>query len=403
MPDSTTQAAVQNDHPQDQAQAAAPAARGGTAVFDSMVPFMSLALTPEDKAAANEVLDSGILRQAGKCAELEERFGSMSGAAFAHTCANGTCALQLAYEALLERGDDVLVPSWTYIATASMLVARGCTPIFVDSLPDTYQVDIEDCKRRITPKTAAIAVTHIYGMPLDVDAVQAFAKEHGLKVIYDTAQAHLATSKGRGMGEFGDAVTYSFYATKNLGTGEGGMITTNDEELSKKIQLLRSHGETEKYVHDSIGFNYRMNDITAAIGCSRLDRLPAQTDRRRAIAARYIAGISAIEGVQPPVPTEGTDPAWHLFTCQLEIDSSTVDRDGFCAMLKAEGVPTAIHYPHQLTRQPAFADYSSYHPPVAEALSKRVFSLPIHHDLSDEQVDGIIAAVAKVAAATRTN
>lgn len=390
MPDSTT-APTMDDL----------ATHGGSPVFESPVPFMSLALTPEDKAAAIAVLDSGILRQGARCAELEERFGKMSGAKFALTCANGTCALQLAYEALLEPGDEVLVPAWTYIATASMLVARGCKPVFVDSLPDTYQVDIEDCRKRVTPNTKAIAVTHIYGMPVDVDAVQAFAKEHGLKVIYDCAQAHLATSDGRGMGEFGDAVTYSFYATKNLGTGEGGMITTNDPELAKTFALLRSHGETEKYVHERVGYNYRMNDITAAIGCSRLDRLPEQTDRRRAIAKRYIEGISGIEGVLPPLPTEGSDPAWHLFTCQLELERFNVSRNQFCDLLKAEGVPTAIHYPHSLTRQPAFKGHVTDHPPVADALSSRVFSLPIHHDLTDEQVDGVIRAIEKVAAATR--
>ena len=378
------------------------ALNGGDPVFKTPVPFMSLALTPEDKAAAMGVLDSGMLRQGPKCAELEKRFSMATGAKHAHTCANGTCALQLAYEPLLQPGDEVLVCAWTYIATASMIVARGCKPVWADCLPDTYQIDVADAEKRITPKTRAIAATHVYGMPVDIDAVEALAKKHNLKIIYDAAQAHLATYKGKGLGEFGDAVTYSFYATKNLGTGEGGMITTNDDDLSFKIQRLRSHGESDtKYLHESIGYNYRMNDITAAIGCSRMDRLGEQTDRRREIAARYNERIADVQGVATPATTPGAEPVWHLYTLRLEEGAMSCDRDAFCAALKAEGVPTAVHYPLSLTEQPAFKGFVTDHPPVARSIAKGVFSLPIHHDLSDEQVDKIADAVAKVAGAYR--
>jgi perosamine synthetase len=239
---------------------------GGQPVSDQAVPFMSLGLTRDDIAAATAVLESGMLRSAKKCEELEARFAEASDARFGLTCANGTCALQLAYGATLERGDEVIVPAWTYIATASMLVAAGCKLVFCDSDPETYQIDVADAERRITPNTKAIACTHLYGNPVDIDAVEALAKKHGLRVIYDAAQAHLATYKGKGIGAFGDCVTYSFYATKNLGTGEGGLISTNDEGLKRTIELLRSHGESGKYLHESIGFNYRMNDITGAIG-----------------------------------------------------------------------------------------------------------------------------------------
>jgi len=218
------------------------AIRGGAPVSSTPVPFMSPKLTQDDIDAATAVLHSGMLRQASRCAELEERFGRMTGANHALTCANGTCALQLAYGALLQPGEHVLVPAWTYVATASMLVAQGCKPIFCDALPDTYQIDVDDARGRITPETRAIACTHLYGIPVDIDAVQQLADDHGLKVIYDAAQAHLATYKGKGLGEFGNAVTYSFYATKNLATGEGGMVTTNDDETARAIGLLRSHG-----------------------------------------------------------------------------------------------------------------------------------------------------------------
>lgn len=377
------------------------AVRGGSPVSSTSVPFMSPKLADADIQAALEVLNSGMLRQHVKCAELEERFGGASGATHALTCANGTCALQLAYGALLERGDEVIVPAWTYIATATMLVAQGCKIVFCDSQPDTYQVDVEDVRRRITPKAKAIAVTHLYGCPVDIDAIEALAKEHGLKVIYDAAQAHLATYKGKGVGAFGDAVTYSFYATKNLSCGEGGMVMTNDDETAKAMGLLRSHGETDKYLHESVGFNYRMNDITAAIGCSRLDRLPDQTDARRAIARRFDAMLDSIDGLASPVVTEGAESAWHLYTVQLETDDFDCTRDEFCDALRAEGVPTAVHYPRSLTRQPAFKDHVTEHLPVADRLSQRVFCLPMHHDLSDEHVDVIEKSLVKVCEAYR--
>ncbi len=393
MPAATTQLALQ----------------GGTPVFDAPVPFMAVGLTPADIAAANEVLESGMLRAASKCAALEERFASMTDAKTGLTCANGTCALQLAYGAILEPGDEVIVPAWTYIATASMLVAAGAKVVFCDSLEDSYQIDPADVEKRITPNTRAIAATHLYGIPVDIDAIQALAAKHNLKVIYDCAQAHLAEYDGKGIGAFGDACTYSFYATKNLGTGEGGMVTTNDADLARTMGLLRSHGETDKYVHESVGFNYRMNDITGAIGLSKLDTLPEQTERRRAVAERYHAGIDQIEGVERPTPTKGSNPAWHLYTCRLNLDSFTCTRDEFIEALKAEGVPSAVHYPMPLTDQPAFKDVvkrneseNSSHtarPPVAASLAKRVFCIPMHHNLTDEQIDGVCEAIAKVAAA----
>jgi perosamine synthetase len=377
------------------------ALRGGTPVFPQAVPFMSTALSEADIEAATAVLRSGMLRQAAKCAELEERFGKVSEARHAMTCANGTCALQLAYEPLLRPGDEVLVPAWSYIATVAMIVARGCRPIFVDADPETYQIDLADAARKLTRRTTGIAATHLYGCPVDIDGIQKLAGAHGLKVIYDAAQAHLATYKGRGIGAFGDAVTYSFYATKNLATGEGGMVTCNDDALARKIKLLRSHGETDKYLHESVGYNYRMNDITAAIGCSRLDRLAAQTQRRRDVAAMFDQAIAGIDGLVAPRTTEGAEAVYHLYVARMDLERFTCTRDEFCAALKAEGVPTAVHYPRSLTRQPAFSAFVSEHPPVADALSQQVFALPIHHDISDEQARLIGAALRKVAAAYR--
>ncbi len=363
------------------------------------VPFMKFETTDADIEAVMRVLKSGMLRAATKCAELETRFGEMSQANHAMTCANGTCALQLAYEPLFNPGDEVLVPAWSYIATASMLVARGCKPIFVDALATTGQIDVADAARRITPRTKGIAATHMYGCPVDIDAVGALAARHGLKVVYDAAQAHLSTYKNKGIGQFGDAVTYSFYATKNLGTGEGGMVTCNDAALARKIQLLRSHGETEKYLHEQVGYNYRMNDLTGAIGCSRLDRLPADTAARRAAAARYDALLSTIPGIEPLAITEGAVSAYHLYTVRMDPAVLSCSRDQLCKDLGALGVPTAIHYPKTLPQQPAFkSQIAGQAPwPVAERFTQTVFCLPMHSFLTDAHFATLESALRTVA------
>lgn len=375
------------------------ALNGGSPVASPNIPFMAPKLHPQDIEAATEVLHSGMLRAHTNCAELEKQFAEKSDAKIGLTCANGTCALQLAYCALLERGDEVIVPAWTYIATASMLAAQGCKLVFCDSLEDTMQVDPADVEKRITPNTKAIAVTHLYGMPVDIDAIQALAQKHSLRVIYDSAQSHLATYNGKGIGAFGDACTYSFYATKNLGTGEGGLVTTNDDKTARDMGLLRSHGETEKYLHESIGFNYRMNDITGAIGLSRFQRLEDETNKRRAVADKYDQLFADVDAVETPTRTEGGDSAWHLYSLKLNLDKVTCSRDEFIKALIAEGVPSAVHYPKSLTDQPAFADHVTDHPPVARKLATRVFSIPMHHELTDEQIKQVVDAVSKVAEA----
>lgn len=375
------------------------AVNGGTPVSPKPVPFMSTGLTDGDVNAVVEVLRSGMLRAAAKCTALEEKWAKLTEAKYAMTCANGTCALQLAYEPLIKPGDEVLVPAWSYIATVSMIVARGATPIFVDALPDTYQMDPRDAARKVTSNTTAIAATHLYGCPVDIDAFQSLAEKHNLMVIYDAAQSHLATYKGRGIGAFGDAVTYSLYATKNFATGEGGFVTCNDEGLAREIKLLRSHGETDKYLHESVGYNYRMNDLTGALGLSRLERLEAQTKARQTAAAKYDKLIAKIPGIKTPVTTPGAEAVYHLYTVQLDLSKFRCTRDEFCKALNAEGVPTATHYPRSLPKQPALKEWDLANCPVADSLSSKVFCLPMHHDLTDDHFRIVGEALSKVAAA----
>ncbi len=377
------------------------AVHGGTPVRKSPVPLISAGLAPEDIEAATAVLKSGMLRQGARCAELEKAFGALTDAKHALTCANGTCALQLAYEPLVRPGDDVLVPAWTYIATASMIVARGARPVFVESDPDTMCIDVADAERRITPRTTAIAATHLYGNPVNIDGVQALAAKKGLKVVYDAAQAHLATYRGKGLGAYGDAVTYSFYATKNISTGEGGMVTVNDDDLAHKIAMLRSHGESGKYLHDSVGYNYRMTDVEGAIGFSQLGRAPTLTARRRENAQKLDAIIAGIDGLKAPKVTPGAEHAYHLYTVRMDADRFACSRDEFIAALQAEGVQCAVHYPRSLTRQPAFKDFVTGHLPGADKLAATVFCIPVHPALTERDIADTGEALAKVADAYR--
>ncbi len=389
-------------------EVAALALRGGDPVNPGdRIQLVSVQLSDEDVAAAVAVLRSGMLAQGKKVAELEEGFAELSEARHAMACANGTCALQLAYGPLLAPGDEVLVPAWTYIATASMVVAAGARPVWVDADPETYSMDLADAAGKVTPRTRALACTHLYGNPVDIDAAERLAAEHGLKVIYDAAQAHHARYRGRGLGAFGDAVTYSFYPTKNMTTGEGGLVTTNDGDLAAKIRALRSHGETEKYLHTSIGFNYRMTDSEAAIGVSQLARLPELTERRRAHADRLTAAIEEIPGLHAPKPTDGAEPAYHLYAVRVdpeafvEPEEGRPIRDALCEALLAEGVAYALHYPRPLPRQPVFDGPGVDHPPVVDRLAKTLFCVPVHHGLTEDQVDLVAEALKKVAAAYR--
>ncbi len=372
---------------------------GGAPVAAPPVPIVSVDLEEADIEAAVAVLRSGMLAQGKNVAELEERFAQMTGAAHAVACANGTCALQLAYEPLIKPGDHVLVPAWTYIATASMIVARGARPVFVDADPATYLIDLSDAERALTPETTAIAVTHIYGAPADLEAVEEFARTHNLKIIYDAAQAHLASWKGRGLGASGDAATYSFYPTKNMTTGEGGMVTTNDADLANRLRVLRSHGETQKYLHETIGYNYRMSDVEAAIGLSQLDRIEPLTGRRREIAAALTERVAPIAGLTPPAVPDEAEHAFHQYAVRIDPGAIPAGRDRFIEALRAEGVGVGVHYPKALTEQPCFDPETLRPCPVAERLARELFCLPVHPKVTDEQIDAIGAALQKVAAA----
>jgi perosamine synthetase len=391
----------------DRPEASKLALRGGTPVSSDMIQIVSVRLDEADIEAALGVMRSGMLAQGANVAGLEESFAAMSDARHAVACANGTCALQLAYEPLIKPGDDVLVPAWTYIATASIVVARGANPVWVDVDPETYTIDVADAAAKVTPRTTAIACTHLYGGPVDIAAVEKLAVDRGLSVIYDAAQAHAARYDGKGVGAYGDMATYSFYPTKNMTTGEGGMVTTNDEGLDTVLRALRSHGESEKYVHSSIGYNYRMSDIEGAIGRSQLSRIDELTRRRRVNAASLDRALAGVEGLGAPTAVDRGEHVYHQYAVRVDPDAFVTPDDGrpvrdwIIEALRAEGVACALHYPRSLTRQPVFDRPGVDHQPVSDRLAHTLFCVPVHQNLTDDQVARVGEALAKVAEAFR--
>ncbi len=359
-----------------------------------MIPIARVNLSEREIAAAVGVLRSGKLRQGAVTAEFECRFAAATGAAHAVAVSSGTAALHLAWLALLNPGDEVLVPAFTFVATATTVLLAGGCPILCDVDPVTFTIDVEDARRRLTPRTVAIAPVHLYGQACDVAALQRLAEDARLRIVWDAAQAHGTTYRGLDVGSLGDLVCYSFYPTKNMTTGEGGMITTDDDQLDRKLRLLRSHGQERKYYHTIVGLNYRMTDVQSAIGLVQLERLPDLLRRRRANARRLSELLSCVAGIVPPTELAGTEHAYHQYTVVVDGGQDRSARDRVASKLLDRGVETAVHYPHPLHEQPVLRQEGERpHLPICERLSQTVLSLPVHPDLSPEDVETIGRAV----------
>ncbi len=344
------------------------------------------------------MLKSGKLREGPICRKFEEEFAAHVGARYAVSVNSGTAALHVAYAALLNPGDEVLVPTFTFIATASMLPMVGATPVFCDVDPRTFTIDVTDARRRITARTKAIAPVHLFGNPCDVEAIQNLAEEFDLKVIWDAAQAHGARYDGRDIGSLSDAVCYSFYPSKNMTTGEGGMITMNDRALYDKCKLIRSHGQSGKYFHTLLGFNYRLTDVMAALGLEQLKKLDGWIARRRENARELTKKLAGIPGIQTPVEQPRGESSFNLYSALIDSGSFGCTRDEFMRLLTAENIGCAVNYPRCLHQQPVFADLSKGLTfPAADSLPGRILSIPIDPSLSGAEINLVAAAVQKIA------
>lgn len=358
------------------------------------ISMAEIKLTEVEIQAAVSVLRSGALRQGQQCDLFEEEFAAHVGAGHALTCANGSASLHLAYMAFLQPGDEVLCPSFTFIATGSMVSAAGGVPIFCDVDPETFLIDLADAEERITPRTVAIAPVHLFGNACDIESVQAFAVKHRLKVVWDAAQSHGATYKGQDVGAFGDFVSYSFYPSKNMFVGEGGMILTDDAEMDHLMRFKRSHGQTGKYLHTMEGLNYRMTDVEAAIGREQLKRLDDMLAVRRRNFNIMNEGLAGIDGLGLQKETPHSCHAVHQFCLTVDSAAAGIDRETLQERLKAKGVATGVHYPRGLHQQPVFIEkYGSQRLPVTERLCETIVALPVHHGMQEDDAHYVVAAV----------
>jgi len=353
-----------------------------------MIPIARPDVGAEEAAAVAEVLASGMIAQGRKVAELEERWAAYVGVKHAIAVSNGTVALMCIYAGLgLEPGDEVITVSHTFNATVSSILYTGATPVFVDIEPDTYLIDAARIEAKITPRTRAISPVHLFGLVADMDMITAIADRHGLTVVEDAAQAHGATFRGRMAGSFGHGA-FSLYATKNMTTGEGGFITTNDDGLADFLGLYRSQGMRQRYHHEILGFNFRMTDISAAIGLVQLAKLERNTAKRQALAATYDAGFADLP-IGLPVTPEGRTHVFHQYTIDVG-----PDRDAIVDELRELGVGTGIYYPIPVHRQ-AYVMERGLHAdlPVTDTVSERTLSLPMYPGLTPDEQATVIAAV----------
>lgn len=345
-----------------------------------MIKIASVHIDEQAISDVSDVLRSGNLVCGDMVKQFEHDFAEHTGARHAIAVSSGTAALHIAYLTMLAPGDEVIVPALSHVSTASMVVAVGGIPVFCDVNPDTLVMDPKDAENKITRDTAALAPVHLYGGACDIDSILGLADEYSLVVIWDACQAHGTRYHGRDVGTTPHMVCYSFYATKTLGIGEGGMITTDDLATAEMCRLLRSHGQARKYYHAELGYNYRMTEVQAVLGISQLSKLSDNIERRRSNAQYFDHMLKEMSGIRLPIEESGTYHSYHQYTIQCE------NRDAVRA--KFIDVETAIHYPTPLHEQPIFDDWSEL--PVAEKACQEVLSIPIHQDLTQEELETIV-------------
>ena len=357
-----------------------------------------LAIKDQVDAAIHDVLDSAAYINGKAVKDFSQHLGNYLGVEHVIPCANGTDALQIAMMALnLQPGDEVITPSFTYIATTEVVALLKLTPVFVDVDPVTYCMDIESLKKAITPKTKAIVPVHLYGQAAPMEQIMAIAKQHNIYVIEDNAQAigcdyTFSDGTQKKTGTIGHIGATSFYPSKNLGAfGDGGALFTNDKALADKMAMIANHGQSERYYHDVVGCNSRLDSIQAAILNIKLVHLNDYSKARQAVAKYYSDAFSKIEQIVTPATANYTTHVFHQYTMQLK----GVDRDKFIAHLAAKDIPCMIYYPVPGHLQKMFGGQNNNQLdlPVTNALTPCVCSLPIHTEMDSEQLAYIVEGV----------
>lgn len=365
------------------------------------IPISRPYIGEEEKQAVQRVLDSGMIVQGEEVPEFEARFADLLNVKHAIATSNGTTALTTAIMSHgIEQGDEVIIPSFSFIATATSVLSAMATPVFVDIEPDTFCMDPAKIEAAITPKTKAIMPVHLYGHPAQMPEIKPIADKHQLAIIEDAAQAHGAKIGEQPIGGWGTS-GFSLYATKNMMSGEGGMVTTNDDDLANRARMIRNHGMSQQYFHEVIGFNFRLTNLSAAIGVQQVQRLPDWNTKRQENAEYFNAHL---QGVKIPKEREGYTSVWHQYTIVLP---EGIDRDTFKDMLNERGIGARVYYPLPIHCQPVFRDkwtpcettcthgFNRDCPdlPVTIDLTNHVVSLPVHPMLTDDERDYIVETV----------
>ncbi|HEV7213168.1 MAG TPA: DegT/DnrJ/EryC1/StrS family aminotransferase [Blastococcus sp.] len=360
-----------------------------------MIPISSVSIGTEEEELVLQVIRSGRLAQGPMVERLEQEFRAWSGTEHVIAVANGTVSLVAALEALrLPPGSEVVTSPFTFAATLNAILEAGLVARFGDIDPGDFALTTESVEAAAGDRTSAIMPVHLYGLPADMTALVPLAESHGWAVVEDAAQAHGARVGDRPVGSFGVG-SFSLYATKNLMSGEGGLVTTDDDEIADRLRLIRNQGMRARYQHELAGHNFRLTELQAAVAVPQLARLGAANKRRGETARRLTEGLSGITGLALPRIAEGRTHVWHQYTVRVTPESGT-SRDRVADVLTERGVGSGLYYP-----RPVY-DYECYrtHPrvvigehPVAERVSSEVLSIPVHPALSDADVDIVIAGV----------
>ena len=361
-----------------------------------MIQMADPSLNNGEIHAIRDVLNSGILAQGPVVAEFEEQFATLIGVKHAIAVNSGTAALHTALLAAgVSEGDEVITTPFSFIATANAIVYCGAKPVFADIDKSTFNIDPSLIRDKITPKTRAVLVVHLYGQPCDMVEITKICSENDLVLIEDACQAHRAEYQGRRVGSFGLGC-FSFYPTKNMTTGEGGIITTSDAKVAEKARSMRSHGQSERYLHESLGYNYRMTDITAAIGICQLKKIYEATQRRIANAMFLTKAIQQIEGLVPPAIAPERTQVFHQYTIRIT-DDFELSRDALKDKLLQKGIITGIYYPLPIYQQPLYQKRGyNDHLPVSEKAVREVLSLPVHPRVSELDLEFIVQGLRDV-------
>jgi perosamine synthetase len=322
--------------------------------------------------------------------KFEENYAKFAGVKHAVAVNSGTAALHSAIVAVgVKPGDEVILPSFTFVATAEAVVMAGGKPVFTDIDPETYNISPVEIEKNVTKQTKAVVPVDLYGFSADAEPIRKIALEHGLAVVEDAAQAHGATYQGKPAGSFSDAVCWSLYASKNITTGEGGVVTTDNDEAAETLRLIRTHGEKAKYASLMLGYNYRMSEIQAAIGLVQLEKLPVFLAKRRKNAQRLTEILAETERLLLPKETKDRLHSWYLYTVRLK-DGAKAERDKILEELKKKGIGAAAYYVHPVHTMPYYQEtFGERKLPETEKAAAQVFSLPIHPGVMDAQVDYI--------------